>query len=186
MSSATRDGIRVCRALFLVDEIPRLSLSLSSSVVDDDPPLSLSRRHLSSATGDGIRVCRSLSLNQSRCQIASATRNGIRVCRARSLSLVEGRHVSSAMRHGIRVSRSLNLVVVSSATRQGIRVSRALSLSSTRDGWVCSCALSTDGDETWNPRLSLVSSASASVCSLRGAYTKIPSLLRPSSVIFTR
>jgi len=119
----------------------RASLSLSSSVVDDDPPLSLSRRHLSSATGDGIRVCRSLSLNQSRCQIASATRNGIRVCRALSLSLVEGRHVSSAMRHGIRVSRSLNLVVVSSATRQGIRVSRALSLSSTRDGWVCSCAL---------------------------------------------
>jgi hypothetical protein len=70
----------------------------------------------------------------------------------------------------------------------------SLSLSSTRDGWVCSCALvdgrrrDTEsasialssscvvGDETWNPR----------VRSLRGAYTKIPSLLHSSSVIFAR
>jgi hypothetical protein len=119
-----------------------------------------------------------------------------------SLSLVEGRHVSSAMRHGICVSRSLNLVVMCRRRRdresvslaRSLSLSLSLSLSSTRDGWVCSCALvdgrrrDTEsaslalssscvvGDETWNPR----------VRSLRGAYTKIPSLLHSSSVIFAR
>jgi hypothetical protein len=124
------------RSSSVVDEI-RLYISLSSSVVDDNPPLSLSRRHLSSATRDGIRVCRALSLSlnlvvklrrRREMEFASVALSlsrwgssiGDETWKPR-LSLSQSRrHVSSATRQGIRVSRSLSLSLSSTKDRLGL------------------------------------------------------------------
>jgi hypothetical protein len=117
---------------------------------------------VSSATRDGFRVCRALSLSLT---ISSSNCVGDEKWNSRlssSLSLVEGRHGSSAMRRGIRVYRSLDLVVMCRRRRDRASASLALSLSRPLETVVSALVLSsTDGDETWNPRLSPVSSASA-------------------------
>ncbi len=145
---------------------PSFSSTRSSSVVDDNPPLSLSRRHLSSATRDRIRVCRALSLSISSSNCVGDEKWISRLSRSLSLSLslslpLSRRGASCVVGDetwNLRLSFSQSRRHVSSATRQGIRVSRALSLSLSRRLETVGSALvlsSTDGDETRNPHLSL-------------------------------